>query len=170
MSVSWETLVEYQRADRVERSIQGSVCYYHGDRPLHVLGEDLECYPRSLLKPLQIKTIAHELDSELSWSEKALSISSHNAEDKHLSVLKTLLSDLNEEILHLPEAKPLSVDAQLGASKLYHPCSAKHAAVLRACQLNSWPTENYFLPEHPYQKQFLTKLSSILRKKSSIWL
>lgn len=112
-----------------------------------------------------MKVIAHELDAELSWSEKALSISSHNAEAQHLKVLTTLLGSTSEEQLHLPEAVALLTNKNGERSKLFHPCSAKHAATLRACEILGWPKENYWLPEHPYQNKFLTRLSQILRKK-----
>jgi L-asparaginase II len=34
-------------------------------------------------------------------------------------------------------------------------CSGKHAAMLRTCQVNGWPTEGYLDPAHPLQRAVL---------------
>jgi L-asparaginase II len=41
------------------------------------------------------------------------------------------------------------------ARRWYHPCSGKHAAILRGCQIRGWSRVGYTWPHHPFHQSFL---------------
>ncbi len=96
---------------------------------------------------------------------------SHDGEPVHVALVESMLSTvgLDSSDLGCPPDWPLSVAATrrhhaLGrdrARRVWHNCSGKHAAWLRACRSRDWPIEGYLAPEHPLQTRiagFVTEL------------
>ena len=71
--VPWEPLVDYRRAGVSETTIHGAVGWAHGNEVIHQFGGNVLCYGRSMMKPVQLKVIAKELDPLLNWESKAVS-------------------------------------------------------------------------------------------------
>lgn len=116
-------------------------------------------YMRSAAKPFQA-AISQEAGADLSPTQLAVACASHDAEPVHVAMVRRMLVEvgLDESALLCPPAWPGSADARsqvaaagrLQPGRLYHNCSGKHAAMLRACVANGWPLQ-YTDPEHPLQ-------------------
>ena len=136
----------------------GSVALELGDveRPI---------FPRSSNKPLQAAAML-----DLGWQpandkELALATSSHNGEPGHMSVVQEILGNLE---LQCPALPPVSEDAwhailRAGgeATPLTMNCSGKHAAMLRTCVVNGWPTDTYLSPTHPLQEALKQRIAAM---------
>jgi L-asparaginase II len=110
-----------------------------------------------MMKPFQIKVFSSELDQILSPEAKAVSLSSHNAEPIHIQAIKTILKDSELGLMQTPHALPL---VQFGKQlrrprRWYHPCSGKHAAILRGCQIKGWSRVGYLWPHHKFHQSYL---------------
>ncbi len=161
---SWVPLVDYRRNGVPEVTVHGAVAWFKGKNLYHSYGGNVLCYGRSMMKPVQIKVIAKELDAHLSWESKAVSIASHNAEPIHLEAIKDILKPSEYGLLQTPLALPLM---QFGKQlrrprRWYHTCSGKHAAILRASAINHWPRIGYTLPQHPFHQVYVEKVKEIL--------
>lgn len=161
---TWVPLVDYRRNGVPEVTVHGAVAWFKGRKPYHSYGGNVLCYGRSMMKPVQIKVIAKQLDAHLSWESKAVSIASHNAEPIHIEAVKDILLPSEYGLLQTPHALPLM---QFGKQlrrprRWYHTCSGKHAAILRACALHRWQKIGYTLPQHPFHQVYLEKVREIL--------
>lgn len=157
MSKAYETLLEYKREGLTEVSKLGNVCWFSDDKIIHLCGEDQLIYARSIAKPFHMKGLAQDLDKSLSWEEKALSVSSHNAEAIHLQTLKGLLAKGTGDLLLPPGKSP--DDKEPNAH--YHPCSGEHSAILCGCKLKNWKID-YTSIEHPFHLSFVSYIKSVL--------
>jgi len=90
----------------------------------------------------------------------ALASASHSGEEFHLAGVQDILNaaNLDTSALQCPPDWPLDeierdtlLAAGLGKSSLYMNCSGKHSAMLFACVLNGWDTDNYLDESHPLQ-------------------
>lgn len=159
----WAPLVEYRRENIAEVVKFGAVMCVSGDQILYQLGDDIVCFGRSLLKPYQMKVFTQALDAVLSSEQKALSLASHNAELAHTDIVHTMLSDGLERFLKTPDSLPLMPNKDNHqASPWNHPCSGKHAGILRGCQEKGWPLEGYQSLTHPYHTAFTNVLKNEL--------
>ncbi len=125
--------------------------------------------PRSSNKPVQALAMVEaglDLDGEL----LALACASHSGEPFHVEGVRRILdsSDLTEDALQTPPDWPLDDEAReallrAGGSKapVLMNCSGKHAAMLRTCVLNGWPTETYLSPDHPLQETIAQTFSRV---------
>jgi L-asparaginase II len=111
-------------------------------------GDDLTCYLRSSLKPIQAVPLA-DAYPELDDDELAIACASHQAEPAQLAAVRKLLARAGAAVDDLEngtqEGRP---DGKLG-----HNCSGKHAGMLAACRANGWPLHPYRDPEHPLQRR-----------------
>jgi L-asparaginase II len=116
-------------------------------------------FPRSSMKPFQAIAIMGA-GVPLEGAAAVLATASHAGTPAHLSVVRGLLAQaqLTEGALQCPADWPLDSTARddairAGHSKqpLFMNCSGKHAAMLLACTVNGWATENYLDPQHPLQ-------------------
>lgn len=116
-------------------------------------------FPRSSMKPFQAIAIMGA-GVPLEGAAAVLATASHAGTPAHLSVVRGLLAQaqLTEGALQCPADWPLDSAARddairAGQSKqpLFMNCSGKHAAMLLACTVNGWATENYLDPQHPLQ-------------------
>jgi len=117
--------------------------------------------PRSSNKPVQALAYLAAGWQPRDDRELAIAAASHNGEDGHVELVRSVLdaAGLGPEDLGCPPALPQheATRAQwLGAGRsperLAMNCSGKHAAMLAACAARGWPTEGYLDPEHPLQR------------------
>ncbi len=122
-------------------------------------------YWRSAIKLVQA-TVSQEAGAELVPEQMAVACSSHSGWPAHLAMVRTMLGDvgLTEGHLQCPPAWPLSVGAKAmlitaghqAPQSLFHNCSGKHSAWLRACLAQGWPLDSYLSPDHPLQQRVIT--------------
>lgn len=161
---NWVPLVKYQREGITEVVKFGSVCWIAGDKPIHIYGDDIQCFGRSLMKPFQMKVFVEELKDVLTPIQKALSLASHNAEIQHIEIAQSMLEQ--HDLLDTPSCMPLMPNEEITVpSKWNHPCSGKHAGILRGCEIKGWPTENYQSQAHPYHQAFKQVIQKVLGDK-----
>ncbi|MBS1675386.1 MAG: asparaginase [Actinobacteria bacterium] len=144
-------------------SPDGEIAARHGDAEALML-------PRSSLKPLQAVgclTAGVSLEGE----QLGLATASHVGTDRHVAVVRDILAagGLTEDDLGCPADWPGDsttrdelVREHLGKTRIRMGCSGKHAAMLRACVENDWPTETYLELLHPLQvhiKEVVERLS-----------
>ena len=125
-----------------------------------VLGDaDATVWARSSLKPLQaVAMLRAGLDVE--GAALALVCASHNAEQGHLEVVRSILAGAGlgpDDLRNTPDW-PLDPDSAWqwradghGTEPLTQNCSGKHAGMLATCVAAGWPTQDYLEPEHPLQ-------------------
>ncbi|MFP3882875.1 MAG: asparaginase [Actinomycetota bacterium] len=141
----------------------GSLVASHGDidRPFFI---------RSSAKPFQA-TIAQEAGANLDTLEMAVACASHRGYPVHVALVSSMLSraGLDESALQCPFDWPLGPGARdliiRGGAKekrrIWHNCSGKHAAFLRACVASGWPIDSYLDPEHPLQQRVIEFVSEL---------
>ena len=154
---AWVPLVDYRRNGVSEITIHGAVSWVTGRKVIHAWGGNVLCYGRSMMKPLQLKVFTKELEDILSIESKAVSVASHNAEPDHIKAVQAILKPSEMGLMQTPFSLPLM---QFGrqmrrARRWYHPCSGKHAAILRGCQIRGWSRVGYTWPHHPYHQAYL---------------
>jgi L-asparaginase II len=122
---------------------------------------DLPIAYRSAIKPLQAAA-SLRAGAELTPEQLALACASHGGQPVHLAIVRAMLREvsLTESALGCPPDWPLSTSARDrliagGATErrpVFHNCSGKHAAFLRACVAAGWPLDSYLDPAHPLQR------------------
>lgn len=163
MDNSWVPLVEYRRNNIPEVTVHGAISWVSGTKVLHAYGGNVLCYGRSMCKPVQLRVFADTLDDHLSWEEKAVSVSSHNAEPIHIKAIKSILTPNEYGLMQTPHSLPLT---QFGKQlrrprRWYHPCSGKHAAIIKGCKLKGWSRVGYLWPHHRFHLSYLEHLRGI---------
>ncbi|MDP6932059.1 MAG: asparaginase [Myxococcota bacterium] len=162
--VEWEPLVDYRRNGVSETTIHGAVAWASGDRIVHSFGGNVLCYGRSMMKPLAMKVFTDDLGDVLDWSQKAISLASHNGDTEHVAVAQSILGESERGLMRTPLDVPL---VQFGRQvrrprRWYHCCSGEHAAILRGCRIRGWDRAGYTLPQHPFFQAFLGVLRGYL--------
>ena len=160
----WVPLVDYRRNGISEVTIHGAISWVTGNELVYSYGGNALCYGRSMMKPLQMKVFADDLKNELSWDSKAVSVASHNAEPEHIEAIQKILLPSEMGLMQTPLSLPLM---QFGrqmrrARRWYHPCSGKHAAILRGCRLRGWSRVGYVWPHHPFHQSYLKVVRRVL--------
>jgi len=160
----WVPLVDYRRNGVSEVTIHGAISWVSGSKVIYSYGGNVLCYGRSMMKPLQLKVFAKELDQILSIESKAVSVASHNAEPDHIAAVQAILKPSELGLMQTPFALPLM---QFGRQmrrprRWYHPCSGKHAAILRGCLIRGWSRVGYTWPHHPYHQAYLDVVRRVL--------
>ncbi len=111
-------------------------------------GEDITCFLRSSLKPIQAVPLA-EAYADLPDDELAIACASHQAEPAQLDAVRKLLERAQATVDDLENGtQPGRPEGKLG-----HNCSGKHAGMLAACRANEWPRHPYRDPSHPLQRR-----------------
>jgi L-asparaginase II len=121
---------------------------------------DRVCYYRSAIKPIQA-TVAQQSGAAMSPEQMALATGSHSGFPIHLALVRSMLTEvgLDEHALQTTPGWPIEAAARdlliaaghVAPRSLYHNCSGKHAAFLRACVASGWPIETHLDPDHPLQ-------------------
>ncbi|QEW02611.1 asparaginase [Microbacterium lushaniae] len=131
--------------------------------------------PRSSMKPLQALaclTAGAPLDGE----RLALATASHSGTDRHVAVVRDILTaaGLGEEALGCPPAWPSDtatrdelVRDRAEPARIRMNCSGKHAAMLLTCTTNGWDTGGYLDPAHPIQTHIRELVERLTGEKSA---
>jgi L-asparaginase II len=136
--------VTVQRGDVVEAVHRVHVRSTDGT----VIGEDVHCFLRSSLKPIQAVPLLEGYD-DLGSDELAIASASHQAEPPQLEAVRKLLARAGAEV------DDLECGSQDGRPEgpLGHNCSGKHAGMLAACRAHGWPLHPYRELSHPLQQR-----------------
>ncbi len=118
-------------------------------------------YPRSTNKPMQAVALLRAGFEPADEAELAIATASHQGEPRHVEQVRRILdryglaegqllcpADLPGE----PLARAAALTGKRGPRPVYMNCSGKHAAMLAACVVNDWPTEDYLDAAHPLQR------------------
>lgn len=124
-------------------------------------------YLRSAAKPFQA-AVSRRNGATLAPEELAVAAGSHGGQPVHVALVKHMLEGvgLGPEHLLCPPAWPYTEGAmrRLAAAgvaapqRVFHNCSGKHAAMLRACVARGWPLD-YTNPAHPLQREILDEVA-----------
>jgi L-asparaginase II len=114
-------------------------------------GDDLTCFLRSSLKPIQAVPLLEAYDDLLD-EEIAIASASHQAEPRQLEAVRVLLARAGASI------DDLECGEQDGRphGRLGHNCSGKHAGMLAVSRAHVWPLHPYRDPSHPLQQRIAT--------------
>lgn len=127
-------------------------------------------YLRSAAKPFQA-AVSERMGGPLSPEWLAVACASHDGDPVHLALVRSVLDDAGRTAADLacPVAWPLGRRAarlvlRAGAEeprRIWHNCSGKHAAMIRACAAQGWDVDTYVAPEHPLQQAVVEELRSV---------
>jgi L-asparaginase II len=137
-------LVQVRRGDALEAVHRVHVAATDGTR----CGDDMLCYFRSALKPIQAIPLVEGYD-DLGDDEIAIACASHQAEPAQLDAVRSLLARAGAGVDDLE----LGLQRGRPEGKLGHNCSGKHAGMLAACRAHGWPLHPYRDPAHPLQQR-----------------
>ncbi len=122
---------------------------------------DREFFVRSAAKPFQA-TVSQELGADLVPEQMAVACGSHRGQPVHVELVRFMLAQvgLDESYLRCPLSWPAAPSAQRRVvangykeqRRIWHNCSGKHAAMLRACVAQGWSLDDYLDPAHPLQQ------------------
>ncbi|MDP9495816.1 MAG: asparaginase [Actinomycetota bacterium] len=160
------------RSGLVETFHDGAVAIVSAEGDLVAWSGDIDrpFYLRSAAKPFQA-AVAQEAGALLRPVELAIAAGSHDGLPVHVALVESMLHTvgLSASDLRCPSGWPLSPDAgrrlaregHRSPQSLWHNCSGKHAAWLRAAQAQGWPIETYLAPDHQIQKRVLELVSDL---------
>ena len=130
-------------------------------------------YIRSSAKPFQaIPLLRSGAADELGFTDEEIAVicASHSGEERHLSLVRSILekAGLSEESLqngpHPPfyalAARRLARNGETPSS-IHGNCSGKHAGMIALCVHEGWTVEDYRKPEHPAQRRILETVTEI---------
>lgn len=155
-------LVRVHRSGVHENTHYGSLVLLDSDgTTVTALGDVARpVFHRSCAKPFQA-TAMLEAGLDLDGEDLALAAASHAGETGHVERILGVLAagGLSEDDLACPADRPEDENARDAAVLAGSPtrrvlmnCSGKHAAMLRTCLVNGWPTTGYLAADHPLQR------------------
>jgi L-asparaginase II len=165
-------LVVVERSGLDEAFHDGCVVAVDPDgRTIGTFGDvDRPFYVRSSAKPFQA-TVSVELGAELPPEHLAVACASHDGTPVHVEIVRRILADggLDETALGCPPDRPVSRNADrhwasrgsTDPARVFHNCSGKHAAMLRACVAQRWDIDSYLDPNHPLQRAQLDMMRDV---------
>lgn len=127
---------------------------------------------RSAVKPLQALPLAQDGAADrfgLTEEEVALCCGSHNAEERHLEAVRSILAKAGvpESALACGPHRPLlraraqeMAEAGVPLGAIVNNCSGKHAGMLALAVHHGWPTEGYEQFDHPVQARIEREVSA----------
>jgi L-asparaginase II len=172
-------LAEQVRSGLVETLHDGAIAIVDATGELLAWAGDIErpFFFRSAAKPFQA-TISQAAGAGLVPEELALACASHDGEAVHLAMVEAMLnrSGLSEADLRCPPDWPIRAEAErrlllageVGPRRLFHNCSGKHTAMLRACVGSGWDPATYLDADSPLQEQVTELISEVSRIKVRI--
>ncbi len=142
-------------------SADGSVVAVWGDPSQRTLY-------RSAIKPFQA-IVSQRHGAALIPEQMAMACSSHSAHAVQVELVRGMLdeSGLSEQDLGCPPRlpalnrsgmTPAGYDA-VQPRRIFHTCSGKHSAFLRACVASGWPIGSYLDPDHPLQQRVSSQIA-----------
>lgn len=165
------------RSGLVETVHDGAVAIVSADGDLIAWEGDIDrpFYLRSAAKPFQA-AVAQEAGAMLRPIELAIAAGSHDGQPVHVALVESMLdaAGLAARDLRCPPSWPLSPDAGRRLAReghllplaVWHNCSGKHAAWLRAAKAQGWPVTSYLAPDHPIQHRILELVSDLGRHRA----
>ncbi len=168
-------LVEVTRGDRVESVHRGAVAIADpsGDLVASAGDPDQFIFLRSSAKPFQLAPfVASGRFDEYDLGTEALAVmaASHSGEDRHVRLVQEILrragltSAALQNQVHAPfdgeTARRLIRDGEK-PTVLRGNCSGKHAGMVLFAKASGWPTDSYWHPDHPVQRQALETTSAL---------
>jgi L-asparaginase II len=143
----------------------GKLLYSAGD-------PKLVTFLRSSAKPLQAIAVVESGAAEafgFTGQEIAIISGSHNGEEKHTRVVRSILKKIGLKMSHLQCGTHVPhyytalgiTPTQRKFSPLQHNCSGKHAGMLAVCVYKGWDLKNYLNPRHEVQKLILGKIAEL---------
>ena len=167
-------VVEVTRGGLVESRHHVSVAVVDASGRLRARAGDPRrtAFARSAVKPFQALPLV--LDGVvdrfgITPVELALCCASHNAEERHVAVARSILERIgaSEDMLacgpHVPmgaaAARMLAARGQEPA-RIHNNCSGKHAGMLALAAAHDWPLAGYHRPEHPVQQRILREIAA----------
>lgn len=168
-------LITVIRGGLMESSHRGRVvfCGPSGE-VLDATGDpDGYAYVRSSAKPFQALPLILSGAADaygLTDEELAVACASHNAEERHLEAVRSILhkAGLLERDLqsgaHPPMYAPAADALARGGEKprsIHGNCSGKHAGMLAVCVHEGWETATYRDPDHPLQRWISALVSQV---------
>jgi L-asparaginase II len=168
-------LVEIYRAGVIESFHRGVVCVVNEEgKIIFELGNSKQiCFPRSAMKFVQVLPLI-ELGGIERFSftkeEIAIMCGSHNAEPRHLEMVRSILKKIGLDESHLgcgpqyptdKKSANLLVQTETKPAAIHNNCSGKHAGMLALCILLGVSTNDYLNPNHPIQKLILEFVSEM---------
>ncbi len=173
ISAALAELAVVRRSDFIESRHFGTlVALDSAGEPVLELGEpDSPILPRSTVKPLQALACL-TAGAPLAGPELAIASGSHTGEDEHVRVIRSILAHagLDETALGCPADRPEDeatferlVRAGDAPSRIRMNCSGKHAAMLWACTVNGWSTDDYLDTDHPLQQHIKATMENLTR-------
>jgi L-asparaginase II len=160
------------RSGLVETIHDGAIAVVSADGDLIAWSGDIDrpFYLRSAAKPFQA-AVAQESGALLRPIELAIAAGSHDGEPVHIALVDSMLRTVGLDSSHLrcPPSWPLSAEAgrrlsregHVSPRRIWHNCSGKHAAWLRAALAQGWSTEGYLSPDHPIQRKVVDLISDL---------
>lgn len=123
---------------------------------------------RSAAKPFQA-TVSRRHGPPLAPEQLALASASHGGQPIHAALAAQMLAEvgLGPEHLLCPPDWPASASAGrrlvaagvVAPQRLFHNCSGKHSAMLRACAARGWPLR-YTDADHPLQREIREEMAA----------
>lgn len=154
-------IAQVVRSGVVEATHQGAVVAIGPNGEVIASYGDVErrYFARSAVKPFQVFN-SLRFGGGMPQEYVAVASASHGGDPVHVAIAEAILADagLNESELQCPPAWPLApptarrVGGEKEPRRIWHNCSGKHAAMLRACVRQGWPTDSYVASEHPLQQ------------------
>lgn len=151
------------RSGLVESTHDGAVAAVDTSGTVLAAAGDIDrvFFLRSAAKPIQA-TVCQEHGADLVPEQMAVACGSHRGQPVHVALVRSMLEQvgLDESYLQCPPSWPAAPEAmrRLVAQgyterrSIWHNCSGKHAAMLRACVAQGWPPDSYLNPDHPLQR------------------
>lgn len=158
-------LVEVYRGGILESFHRGSVCVVNeqGEIVFQLGNPQQICYPRSAMKFVQALPLLVLGGVEafgFTQEEIAIFCGSHNGEEQHLAVVRSILHKIGATAqdlgcgaqypTHKKDADQL-VRTDTKPSAIHNNCSGKHAGMLALCKLLGHSMTDYLNPKHPIQ-------------------
>ncbi len=129
---------------------------------------DREYFLRSAIKPVQA-AVSQRLGAALGLEQLAVAAASHQGQPAHIAMVEHMLLEVGLDAGHLrcPPDWPGDTDSErlwaaMGRDRqeaVFHNCSGKHAAMLRACVAQDWSLD-YVAADHPLQHEIVAAVES----------
>jgi len=151
------------RSGLVESTHEGAIAAVDTSGTILFSGGDIDrvFFLRSAAKPIQA-TVCQGHGADLVPEQLAVACGSHRGQPVHVALVQSMLEQvgLNESALQCPPSWPAAPAALRRVvaqgyqerRRIWHNCSGKHAAMLRACVAQGWPVDTYLDPGHPLQR------------------
>jgi L-asparaginase II len=170
-----EPLIEVTRGPLVESLHRGAVAVVdaNGQLVAHVGDPRFLTFVRSSAKPWQAVPVVESGAADrfgFTAEELAVMAGSHNGEPRQTATVLRSLDKigLQEEALHCGVREPFDRETRLQlrakgqpATAVYNNCSGKHASMLALAVHCGYPTQRYYAPDHPVQRQILNVVSDL---------